>query len=250
VSEKAEVTGQDAGEQKVNKEGEDRHTEAMAALKEELVRAQGTIEALSKTPQKTEAAPVVEKTKKFAVPELRKMVDDGTISQDQMDEQIRQQRDVEIEAKMEAKFEKRLAKARIEDTVTSEIASYKKLHPDLGKQSSEDWQKVKRAFDGLVAKGHSKNSLTTEHTALQIVYGDIDEQRQIKGRPKPPESFEDVGGASGSSGGGDTGGPEWSKDVSSRVRAHYQKKLDSGFYKGAADPDFKKELEYARGQAS
>jgi hypothetical protein len=184
-----------------------------------------TLEA-TKVPEKPES-------KIYTRQELRQMVTENKISQDQMDEYM--------EAKLRAELQQDVVKVGNErersTKVLQEIARYKSHIPDIAKDGTEDRIKVEKEFQYLVAHGQPKSE-STELAALRAVYGPV-EKLEKKRVLDERESFQDVGNGSKPE---DKGNSPF-KNLPQRYKDHYEKQIAKGIYKGWDDPRIKKEID-------
>lgn len=209
--------------------------EALTAAEKRAARAEGEAAglkaALAAKPDKQQPA------KTFTRQELRVQVNDGKITEDQMDDILAKQARAEITAEVRATVSAENAAKAVSD----EIARYVEAFPDINVEGSGLRAKVQAEFEDLV-KGGSPNSLATERAAIKIACGPL---KISAGRRREPDAHEEVGnGGNGEGGKPDTDGPF--KGLSANQKKHYQKMIDRGIYKGAADPRLVAELKLAR----
>jgi hypothetical protein len=195
--------------------------------REARIRAEERAKAL-------ESTKVPEAQKIYTRQELRQMVTENKISQDQMDEYM--------EAKLRAELQQDVVKVGTErdrnTKVAMEIARYKSFVPDITKDGTEDRAKVVKEFQYLVAHGQPENSTSTELAALRAVYGPV-EKLEKKRVLDERESFQDVGNGRKPEDKGNTP----FKNLPQRYKDHYEKQIAKGIYKGWDDPRIKKEID-------
>jgi hypothetical protein len=194
--------------------------------REARIRAEERAKAL-------ESTKVPEAQKIYTRQELRQMVTESKISQDQMDEYM--------EAKLRAELQQDVVKVGNErersTKVLQEIARYKSHVPDIAKDGTEDRIKVEKEFQYLVAHGQPKSE-STELAALRAVYGPV-EKLEKKRVLDERESFQDVGNGRKPE---DKGNSPF-KNLPQRYKDHYEKQIAKGIYKGWDDPRIKKEID-------
>ena len=164
----------------------------------------------------------------FTRAELKKLVEDEHITQEQAD--------LKWDAQLEAKFEKKAQKVsegvvnekQLSQKVENEIDRYVALKPDISKEGTETRNKIKREFKFLVKMGDSATSMATELKAIRAVLGPI-EALELAGSGKTShDSHEETGGEGG---GGEGGGKKFEDSLSDRKRKYYQGMIDKGLYK-------------------
>lgn len=216
--------------------------------KTELARVSGNVEALKA--QKNQPAPPAPapSPKKLSRQDLRAAVDDGRISQDQMDATLETQLKDELTQTFEAKADAKVQGAKLSVRVETEISRYVEANPDINVAGSATRNKVQREFQKLVDDGAPEN-LVTELAAIKIVCGSEPKASQA-GRRRTPESHVDGGGSGGGNDDNRGGGnDDWAKGLSVAQKQHYQKKIDQGTYKGYGDKNLKAEVDYIRKRA-
>jgi hypothetical protein len=230
------------------KESGDRQQQALSTFQDELARLSGKLEGIAEVVKSnpTASASATPQTQTYTRSQLREMVNSGTITEDQMDEQLEMQLRESITAKAEAQTDAKLQKATIEGKVLGQIDSYMERNPKLKDKSSPIYQRVKKAFDELVELGDDAGSMTTELKALKIALG---ANPSMQGKRKEPDTFEDTGGSGGGErlGESDSG---WAKGLNAGQREYYKTMLTKGLFKGSDDPNFKAEIEIARKKAA
>jgi hypothetical protein len=214
--------------------------EKRQGFERELAHVKGTVEGL-KSGQKPTAEP---EPRIYTRAELRVMVDGGKITEEQMDAQLEQQ----LERKLEKKFKKEIdtatAETRVATTVETQIGAYIEAHPDLTDVNSDLRAKVQAEFDYLLSLGDDPKDKRTELKAIRAAVGAL----APKGRKKEPEASEETGGSDGGTGKGGGDGDAWSKDLTAAQKAHYQKKINQGIYKGPTDKNLLAEVAIVRKQ--
>lgn len=210
-------------------------------LETDLARLSGTVEGLKASQQK----PATVEPKVYTRTELRALVTEGKITEDQMDAQLEQQLEAKLSKKVETATATTVAQTRIANEVNQGIAAYLEAHPDLSDSDSDVRTRVQAAFNKLVLRGAPEGA-ATELTAMENALGTL----TPKGRKRQLETHEETGG-SGDDDRGGSPGDGWAKGLSPAQKKHYQKQIDKGIYKGHADKGLIKEIEIvrARGKA-
>jgi hypothetical protein len=230
------------------KESDDRQQQALSTFQDELARLSGKLEGIAEVVKSnpTASASATPQTKNYTRSHLRELVNAGTITEDQMDEQLEIQLRESITANAEAQTDAKLQKATIQGKVLGQIDSYMERNPKLKDKSSPVYQRVKKAFDELVELGDDAGSMTTELKALKIALGP---NALMQGKRKEPDTFEDTGG-SGSAERSDESDSGWAKGLNAGQRDYYKTMLTKGLFKSSDDPNFKAEIEIARKKAA
>lgn len=186
-----------------------------------------------------------EKTTTYTRTQLRALVNEGKITEDQMDATLEAQLKAELLASVKATTtqESRATQAAI--AIGTALGAYIEAHPDLAVEGSDLRTRVQAEFDYLVSLGDDPNSKATELKAVRAALGPL----TPKGRRKTPETHQETGGSD--TGTREQGGADeaWSKGLSPAQRIHYQKQIDKGYYKGPTDKRLVKEVEFARARS-
>lgn len=195
-----------------------------STLKSQLADLTAKVDELSKKPEK-----------EYSRAELQSFVDDGRMSQGEadrlLDEQIKRTVKTEVRDEIKADLSRETLAARI----NTEIDKYTEVYPDILSDGSDNRRLVAEEYQRQLSLGKPDN-MQTELDALAAVFGPS--TRLSKGRQKDPETHQDVG----SDGGGTpakTGAPK----LPANVKAHYEKMISAGRYKGWDDPVLKAEVE-------
>lgn len=237
----------------VKKEAEGDATAALKALEKELARLSGRIESVEtvKAAPKQDAQPKAAEAPKpkYTRSQLREMVNNGTITEDQMDEQLERQLQAKLEYENNQRLNSALTESKRTAKVETEIETYVEKHPSVLDTSSKTYQRVQKEFAELVALGDDENSPATKLKALKIALGPVSGRRASSaGVDKAPETFEETGGSApaGDGGDGDTG---WSRGLTGSQRSYYEGLVNKGIYKSFDDKNLQAELEGARKRA-
>lgn len=203
--------------------------------------AKGLEKALKAAPKTEKPAPKAEKV--WTCAELRAQVNDGTITEDQMDEMLDHQREKKFAKLVDEKVTAKVAAAQTGNKVSDQITAYVDVFPDINKAGSALRAKVEKEYQELVAN-ESPETLATELAAIKIACGPL---RTGAGRKPAPDAHQDVG----EGGGSDNGRPEtdgWAKGLSPKMKTHYEKLIGRGMYKSHSDPRLVAELKLVRGR--
>lgn len=181
-------------------------------------------------------------SKEFSRQELRAQVNDGKITEDQMDDILDAQREKKFAKLVDEKVETRVSASQTGAKVTDQIAAYVDVYPDINKDGSAVRAKVEAEFQALVKDG-SPDSLATELAAIKIAMGPL---KTGAGRRPAPDAHEDVGAGSD---GDNKPADGWSKGLSPAMKKHYEKQINNGVYKGHTDKNLLAELKLVRSRA-
>ena len=122
-----------------------------------------------------------------------------------------------------------VTRAQRKERVDSDISRYVALTPDVMVQGSETREKVAKEYNFLVSLGDPKTP-ETELKAMRAALGPIESLELAHSGTTRHETHRETGDAGGS--GGKPGGKKFEDTLSQREKAHYQKGIDSGRYKG------------------
>jgi len=196
----------------------DRLEAQLAEEREARIRLEERLRA-----QEAQRAPQQPPPKIFTRSELRSAVDNGTISEDQMEEiWAKQQRD-EIKREMEQDLEKRDRQRETERFIADETAKYIASYPDLRNTQSDTWRRVKQEYDFLVRTGDPDNK-ATELKALRAALGNAEriQERTANRRETPTETS-----GSQAPGSGDRPVDIWNR-VPKKYRPWYKQQVAEG----------------------
>lgn len=235
---RSEPTGKDRpGDADLAKEAEALKTGMMAERakrqKAEIENAElrGELRGLSTKP--------AEATREFSRAELKRLVDDGKVSQEDADRTLDDQQGKRIERTVRETVDSTIKGQTQTQRMQSEIDRYKTALPDIVNEGSETRAKVEREYRYLTGVLGQPDSVVTELTALRAAFGDAD--RLVTGRVER-ETSQDVGSDAGP--GSDNSGDGVPKTLTAREREFYKDRVGPG----RLYPDWKsveKELEFA-----
>ena len=169
--------------------------------------------------------------------ELQAEVDAGRLTKDQATDFWDRQRDAKVtESAVNAVLQVSQQKER-----RREMAEYEKAVPDLADNDSAAFKKVQREYAYLVSELGMPARDETMLAALRGAFGPVETLRAA--RKAQPEPFNETGG-----GGGAPAGEEVAKGLKLRPeeKAHYEKAMRSGLYKGGWEDVKKERDEYAK----
>lgn len=221
--------------------------EKTRALELKLAEAEGKIETLTKTNTAPKTEQKTEQPPQFTRAQLRDAVEAGKITQSESDaiwdDQQAKHHDASLkEVKAEVKKE-------ITETakIGGQIDRYKEMVPDLNKRTSEAFKKVEAKYVKYTKELGMPENERTELAALDAVYGSVDELKaRAASKDNRPETHRE-GANRGGGDGGDTpdkdGAP---RDLSPKLKNHYQRMINQRMYKGWDDPTLKTELTHIR----
>lgn len=208
---------------------------ARQKLELKLAEVSGTVEGLKAGQQKP---PKAEKT--YTRAELRALVNDGKITEDDMDATLERQLRAEITGSVESTVDARVKNSERSNKIASKIQDYVTAFPAINEEGSKLRARVQAEFDELVQMGDPADALATELKAIKAACGPLN----TNGRRAGPDVHEDTG--AGGDGGERPNRDSWAKGLSAAQKAHYEKLIHSGVYKGTTDPKLLKELSYAK----
>lgn len=242
---KVDPEGNAGGEQSIPKErvnamiaSAKAEAEAKAAAAEERARLESGRRRELEARVQSHATPTPKPEEKppLSRAELRLLVDEGKITQDEMDS--------EVERQMEMRVEQRVAS--VQDTksravkINTEIDQYMKRVPDLDDPTSDNHKRVTAEFKALRERDFP-NDATTELAALRAVLGDLD---KIK-IPETGHKDREVDTTTHSSSGSDESykkesGPGPLEGLKPDFVEYYTEGIKAGRYTGWDDPHLQK----------
>ena len=222
----------------------------LAALREKLqeqvertARLEGEIQATRTAP--STPAPAAEPVpKQFTRAELRQMVDQGTITEDEMLDRIEAQRDLRLTQHLEKTMTEKLAANQQETTLAQQFASYREVVEGLDTPSHPNRVRAEKEYKELLVSGLPEGD-STQIAALKIAFGSPTKIRETT-RDKR-ETHGESGGSSAS--GENKPGEQWTKGLKQPRIDYLKRQLEIGAYKNTDDPQFKDYIKYARAGA-
>jgi len=165
---------------------------------------------------------------------LTQMVNEGTITQTQMDVELDRQRAAQIEQDIDAKVEAKVSERETKKKVQSEFDAYLQAMPSIKVRTSDEFRRAGVEMKKLMDEGHP-NDLRTEVLAMKLAFGPAE---ALTRNPNDRETHEDGaggdGGAETKSSTEEPGGPP--KGLDARRKAYYEKEIARGIYTGWDDP--------------
>lgn len=159
--------------------------------------------------------------------ELKAAVDAGQISQEQADVQWDRQRDAEITERAETVALETVARKATKERIDSDIASYKRLKPEIMEKGSETREKIADEFKYLVSIGKPRDE-ATELAAIRAVLGPIEKLEKAAGARRPSDPDQQGGG--GGDGRPKAAGNKLVDKLDPRWKEHYEKGIKQGRY--------------------
>jgi hypothetical protein len=173
----------------------DRFAEQLREERDARIRLEERLaasEAKSAPPKKEEASYLTRQ-------QLRAAVNEGQIDEDQMEEIWATQNRSIQKSDVEDLLESRDRTREVVTRVSSETQKYIDAYPDITKQDSDEWRKVKREYDYLVGLGDSHND-ATQLKALRAAFGPADRARPKDRTAQLRETVSETSSAGGGSG--------------------------------------------------
>jgi hypothetical protein len=236
----ADPEGNAGGENRIPKERVDAmiakakaDAEARAVAAEERARLESErrrdLEARTQAP--APPAPKPEEQAPLTRSQLRALVDEGRITQDEMDAEVERQVEARIMQRVESSHEVKDRASKI----NTEIDQYMERVTDLDDPTSDNHKRVRAEFAAL-RKRQYPNDSTTELLALRAVFGDVSKIEIPETGHKDREVDQTThSGAGGEAGEEPSSGPGPLKGLKPEFVEHYQKGIDAGRYKGWDD---------------
>ena len=208
-------------------------------LQTQVATLQGRFDELSKGQAAQPEPP------RYTRAQLDKAVEDGQCTQEQADDIRDGQQQREIERTVRDTVKATMQVETRTGTVGDQLAAYRRLVPEAFEAGSDAQAALQRETEFQVGTlGLDPENPATDLAVVRARYGPLESLKAAKGKNGTPETHPDTGSdraGGGGSGGNADGAP---KGLSARRRAHYQKGIDSGLYKGWEA--VAKELEHAK----
>jgi hypothetical protein len=232
--------GNASGEQRIPKERVDAmiakakaEAEAKAAAAEERARleTERRKELEARMPAPASPAPKPPERPPLSRAELRDLVDDGKITQDEMDAEIERQIELRVEQRVETKQDSKDRAVKI----NTEITQYMNRVGDLDDPTSDNHQRVKKEFKALRERGYP-NDASTELVALRAVLGDLEKIKipEIGNEEREVDTTTHTAGGGQGKPEGRTG-PGPLKGLSPEHAAFYESRIKMGHFSGWDD---------------
>jgi len=167
------------------------------------------------------------KTEDISRTDLRRQVDEGTLTEDQMSEILERQSERRIHQESERKYSDAMSVTAEQSRLQAEIDRYVAFKPELRVDGSKELLEVaKEAEVQSQFTGQASNSFVTQVAALRAVFGPSD---QLKAGVKPvPETHEEGGGDDGDI---DLRNDGTAKGLTKRERDFAQRQVAAGVFK-------------------
>lgn len=233
-------------DQMVGKERDARRTAETSLQQAQLesARLQGELDASRRQPPPQQQAP----PKVFSRAELRTHVDNGQISQEQMDVQLDLQQSLDADRRVEEAETRVLEKVRSEQgsqTVTAELDSWREKIPGLGNNQSEEFARANRVYQKLLSRGQPKTQ-ATQLTAVEIAFGTLEKIPARTAEALDSHAEVSGGGADDGEDATDTSGAPNLPGLTPFMKKRYERDFENGQYSGWKDKRVVKQLTYLR----
>lgn len=186
-------------------------------LELEMAELKGKVDVLSTKP--------AEASQDFSRAELKRLVDDGKLTQEAADRTLDEQQSKRIERTVQKTVESTIGRQTQAQRVQSEIDRYKAALPDIVNEGTEARAKAASEYQYLTGLGHP-DSVVTELAALRAAFGPA--ERLVNGKVER-ETSQDVGSDGGDSEHPDKDGAP--KGLGLDARKYYEKQIETGQYK-------------------
>lgn len=162
--------------------------------------------------------------KEYSRSELRKLVEDEQITQEQADDIYDRQLERKFEQRLDSRLNEHTKSMSSQAFIENQLQEYRNLIPNLMVKGSEERDKAASEYQYLISTG-SKDSVATELAAVRSAFGPI-EKLKAQGF-RDVQHHQETGGA---------GSPRekpkgLQANLSARERNYYQKQIDNGMYK-------------------
>jgi len=188
-----------------------------------------------------EAKPAEPKQQEFTRSQLAEFVEAGKLTQDAADAIFENQIVERATKKAVESAQRAVSSGEVQRSVAQQMAEFQVLIPDAWEEGTPEREQARRAYTRLTGAGLTGTKEQLELAALISAFGDPADIRRSRGfgRNGPADSFEDSGGSggrrrgSGEGDGGDNDTPP--KNLTAREKAHYERGMAAGRYKGWAE---------------
>ncbi len=177
------------------------------------------------------------------VQDLQALVNDGVITEAQMQLQLQTQREKAQDARIDDRVKTASTEQALLAKLNTEMDEYLELEPDLKNTSSEVLTRVEAEITEMGKRGVAR-SLQSELMALRIVLGPLQKLRTTKRTAAERETD-----ATGAAAGGGDGAEEVVEEgaavpegIPKRLQTYYQGMIQKGFYSGWDDPKVVRQL--------
>jgi lipoprotein-anchoring transpeptidase ErfK/SrfK len=199
----------------------------LTAEREQRIRLEGQLEGQRQAPPEKKAEPPVVLTRV----QLRAAVDAGTIDEDGMEQLWADQNRAQTRREIGEDQDRRDTERESANFIGSETAKYFSAHPDIRKQGSADWNRLKTEYDYLTQTGEPDDqpddpkNRKKELRAMRAAFGNSERiaEHTSTHRQTTSETSTSHGGATVA--GGDRA--VWDK-VPKEIRPHYKGMVADG----------------------
>ena len=150
----------------------------------------------------------------------------GQITQEQADAQLQAQAD-ERASRVALETVSAAERSRL---VSSEVARYKAIAPEILDDSHETRKSIQAAFDGLVELGDNPKDVATQLKAIRSVLGPIDRLERSRSGRSQHDTHVEIGGSGGSGGDRKQKTGKLVDQLNADSRRYYERKIESGVY--------------------
>jgi len=174
--------------------------------------------------------------------QLQAAVDEGTITQDLMNEALEKQAEARVLANVTEQVNVQTAQHAHLQKLQNQFDSYLTLKPDVKVDGSADRLLVQKEIEVLVGMGQEYN-LQTELLAMRNVFGPVDRVQETTRLRR--ESTQEAGGG-GEDPAAPSGGNGWRKGLTSGQVKEFERQLARTVYQSEDDKFFQKVVLRAR----
>jgi len=194
-------------------------------------------------PKKTEAEPQV-----YTRAQLKQYVEQGQLSEEQMEQYLDQQRERQLERKLTEKLTREISQGEQHKTIQQRIKAYTDAKPELLKTGSEERTAIQKRYAELVEEMGLPTSTAAEREkvellALREVYGGPESLRPVQETTGRRETKRTASGSNRSS------APDKSdplRGLTPGHRSYFESRITHGEFKGFEDPKLQRELSVIR----
>jgi len=211
----------------------------LAAEREQRIRLEERLAAQgSQSPPQKEAPP-----KDLTRVQFREAVDNGQLSEDQMEQMWSDQERAKTLRETGAMLDQREIARSTTSVVETDTAKYLASHPDIRTVGTSDWNRLKGEYDFLRSVGDPDNK-TTELKAMRAAFGSPDRVRESSSSRR--QAVSETATSQGGSGSDGRSANIWTK-VPSHIRPALKEMVANGT---RTLEDIKADLPYMRERPS
>jgi hypothetical protein len=183
--------------------------------------------------------PAKDQPKVYTRAELKALVENGQITQEQADDRWDRQREVQLRESARKEALDAVTGHATKERIDSDIAAYVRLRPEIKEAGSELREQIREEFKYLTSIGKPADT-STELAAIRAVLGPISKLEKAASAERSQESHQESGGGGSRPKGG--AGKTLAEKLNPRYREHYEKGIQQGRYKDWKDVE--SELKY------